>query len=346
MVSDIQNCEADLVLTYRTPIGLEAVWSVSLSGEMGTRLGGMSPFPSRALDEVQGLGYNGVFVREVRASRVDNDDLTDLLVIRSSSGGEHALDVFRNNGKAVQAALDTARAAYQTALRSGSRDAVHRTGRRLAEMERKSGSDSGSGLNSKFERQARVRSGLSLGLSLLLTAFALGILVFIYWFVGRFVRTRRARRADAIVRPVPELLAIGSDTIALDHVFVSKGNTAGAIARIDELRRRHRLTRDPDLSRIRTSLEPYYSHYIYRLINRPKTLDFLSWVLETIRALPVEQGLNVTTLTREQLVQRLRAGGLPGQVAGEGPELGCAGRSRALACLLTTACWSDGSSTP
>jgi hypothetical protein len=117
---------------------------------------------------------------------------------------------------------------------------------------------------------------------------------------------RRARTADRLVRPVPELLALCSDTIALDHVFVSKGNTGGALTRIDELRRQHGLTRDPDLARVRTSLEPFYSHYIYRLINRPKTLDFLSWAMETLRALQLEQGLNVTTLTREQLVQRLR----------------------------------------
>jgi len=108
------------------------------------------------------------------------------------------------------------------------------------------------------------------------------------------------------------LLSLGSDTIALDHIFVSKGNTGGALSRIDELRRQHGLTRDPDLMRIRTSLEPYYSHYIYRLINKPKTIDFLTWVLETIRALPLEHGLNVVTMTREQLVQRLREGSFAG----------------------------------
>jgi hypothetical protein len=307
VVTDIQNCRGDLVLTCRTPLGLQTVWSVSPPRDTEKLPGATSASPDRAFGNVQGLGYNGVLVREVRASRVDNDDRTDLLVIRSSPSGEHALDVFRNNDAALQIALDSARRDYQTALASGSRDAVRRAGRRLESMEKMVGS----GARLEPQRRARFRSGLGLGL--LRTALVLVILAFGYWFIGGVLRVRRARQTDAIVRPAPELFAIDSDTIALDHVFVSKGNTAGAIVRIDELRRRHGLMRDPDLMRIRTALEPYYSHYIYRLINRPKTIDFLSWVLETIRAMPVEKGLNVATLTREQLTQRLYAGDFQGR---------------------------------
>jgi hypothetical protein len=297
-IVDINNCEDYLALTLDLPIGLQAVAVSS---------------PGLAAIDIQGLGYNGVEVHELVADRVDNDDRTDLLVIRSSPGGEHALDVFRNNRTAVLAALDTARLDYQAALRSGSRDAVRRSERRLAAMDQKAGYLSEPDLNPRLERRVRLRSGFGLVFNLLLTALTLAVAVFVFWFVRGLVRSRRARRIDAIVRPVPELLAVGSDTIALDHIFVSKGNTAGAIARIDELRHRHRLTQDPDLMRIRTGLEPYYSHYIYRLINRPKTIDFLSWVLEIIRALPVEQGLNVVTLTREQLAQRLRTGDFHGK---------------------------------
>jgi hypothetical protein len=287
-VVDVNNCEEYLVLTLDLPIGLQAVAVSS---------------PDLAAIDIQGFGYNGVEVHELVADRVDNDDRTDLLIARGSPSGEQALDVFRNNRRALGAALDSARAACENAVREGNRDGIRRTERRLAQMELKVGqrSDLAPQIESVSRSRRDRRTNLSIGLALGLAIAAL--LIGLSW---RRLRVGRARRADRLVRPLADLLALCSDTIALDHIFVSKGNTAGAISRIEELRRRHRLPQDPDLARIRSGLEPYYSHYIYRLINRPKTVDFLAWMLETIRALPLEQGLNVVTLTREQLVQQLR----------------------------------------
>lgn len=287
-VIDVNNCEEYLVLTLGLPIGLQAVAVSS---------------PDLAAIDIQGLGYNGVEIHELVADRVDNDDRTDLLIARGSPSGEQALDVFHNNRRAVGVALDSARAACENAVRGGSRNVIRRTERRLAQMELKAGqrSDLAPQIASVSRTRRDRRTGLSIGLTL-----GLAIATLLIWLGWRRLRVGRARRADRLVRPLAELLTLCGDTIALDHIFVSKGNTAGAISRIDELRQRHRLPQDPDLARIRTGLEPYYSHYIYRLINRPKTVDFLAWMLETIRALPLEQGLNVATLTREQLKQRLR----------------------------------------
>jgi hypothetical protein len=291
-ITDINNCDDCLIALVNLPIGLQSVDVIP---------------PDLNASAPQGLGYNGVHVRGLAAGQVGDDDRTDLVVARTSPSGEYALDVFRNNGLARAAALDSACADYKAALRTGRRDAAQRAERRFVLMSMKAGHPTGllPDVDRLRNQAAHVRrlQGIRILVSALL---AIALVAFGLWLVLTLRARRRARTADRLVRPLPELLALCGDTIALDHVFVSKGNTGGALTRIDELRRQHGLTRDPDLSRIRTSLEPYYSHYIYRLINRPKTLDFLSWVMETSRALPLEHGLNVTTLTREQLVRRLR----------------------------------------
>jgi len=297
-IAGISSCDDCPVALVNLPIGLQSVDVIP---------------PALEVSPPQGLGYNGVLVRDLVADCVGPDDRTDLVVLRTSPSGEHAVDVFRNNGLARTAALDSARADYRAALRTGGRDAVKRAERRFVLMSMKAGNRTGLQPDvDRLQGQAARTRHLTVVRILALALLALALAVCGLWLVLTLSARHRARRADSLIRPLSELLSLCSDTIALDHVFVSKGNTSGALTRIDELRRQHGLTRDPDLSRIRTHLEPYYSHYIYRLINRPKTLDFLTWVLETMRALSVQYGVNVATLTREQLLQRLREGSFTG----------------------------------
>jgi hypothetical protein len=132
-------------------------------------------------------------------------------------------------------------------------------------------------------------------------------LAVVIWFLTQNRTVRSRLRSYSLARPVPQLLTICNETVTLDHIFVAKGQLAGAVSRIKEMRVRCGLSRDPDLRQVRDRIEPYYSQFIQRLVNQPGTANVFSEFAAMTRALAIQHAnYNLATMTREQFQSRVR----------------------------------------
>jgi len=155
--------------------------------------------------------------------------------------------------------------------------------------------------------------GPSSTIALLLTAaLMLGGIAALILVLVRRQTLHSASQTKGLQGSAHHLMLIANEILALDHVYVAKGLTVGAVARIKESRSRLGLDADPDLSQITDRLEPYYSHFIWRLISEPKKVNLYRWLVEAIRLLERLNEVNLVIWTKEEFEQQMRNPNLTG----------------------------------
>jgi hypothetical protein len=291
-------CGHNLLLAFRTPNGLDALALFT---------------PDLQPVDVQGFGYQGIRIRGLAVGRVNSDADDDLLVARVSPSGRPALDYFRNDIAEVEAELSAVDNEFMTATALGERARALRAARRSLLVARRLGRESrvSSEMIAHLERNSRGRTASRLAVLLALIGSLGGAAVALR------IATHRRRPVNRIDRdfdrPGPELQAICSEVIAIDHIFVAKGHHDGALRRLLALRSRYGLGGDPDLADLGSRIEPNYSRFIARLLQHPGAFRISHWLPDQLASLGERYGgVAAATMPREQFERRVRAGGFQG----------------------------------
>lgn len=259
-------------------------------------------YPPSLGSEPQSPGYSGVRIHRLFALRLDRDTFPDLLVIRTSADAGMRVDAFRNGLGELEAQLQQALAELNAVTRRGGDEfalarAVRRVGLLRQEMDPGSTQTAFEEEQRRRARQARRQratavAGLALAGAALLLIGGIGL--------ARSLRRERdlphAQQAENA--PLPVRAALSADLVALDHNFVSKGNDAGAIERLIEVRERHGLARDRDLARVVDAYEPHYSGVIERLIEDAPTMPLVATIERAARAALQARPLEIVEMSR------------------------------------------------
>jgi hypothetical protein len=265
-------------------------------------------------------GYSGARLLRVLPLRIDGDTFPDLVVLRTAADARWRVDVFSNRLGLLTRELEQARQALQHAALGRNENEVRRAVRRMRALSLATGSDpvapgQETRALDRFRLAARRRNTITYAGALVAFCLAAG-LVALAVFIAR--RRRAGPSGQQIEdQPLPARVALAADLIAVDHNFISKGNTPAAIERLIETRNRHGLARDRDLARLTLTsaipgpiLRDVYTSAIARLIDSTPTLPMLDFVKTTARSAPRGRDAETLEFSREEYRQRERAPGV------------------------------------
>jgi hypothetical protein len=251
------------------------------------------------------LNYSGTRLLRVFPLRIDEDTFPDLVVVRTSADARWRVDVFSNQLGPFSRELEQARQALQHAVLGRDENEVLRALRRVAALAAEIGPNQAvSGPETRmldqYRRAARRRSYISYAGMLLVLCLLSGLVVLVL-----FLTRRRARRSCQQIedKPLPIRITLAAELVAVDHNFMSKGNTPAAIERLVDIRNRLGLMRDRDLRCLApdddgTALRDVYTTAISRLIDDTSTLPVLDFIETTARSAP--RGRHTETLVLSQ----------------------------------------------
>jgi hypothetical protein len=248
--------------------------------------------------------------------RLDDDTFPDLLVLRTAADAPWRIDAFTNRLGLLARELDQARQALQRAALGRDGNEVIRAIRRVDAL----ASEIGPGPAAtnpvtrpldQYRLAVRRRNYITYAGVLLAFCLAAGLLV-----LAVYITRRRAGPSSQQIenKPLPIRVALAAELVAVDHNFLSKGNTPAAIERLIETRNRLGLVHDRDLARL--TLEPagpgpslcdIYTRAISRLIDSTPTITMLDLIEKTARSAPRGRDLETIELSQEEY--RLRGPG-------------------------------------
>jgi len=231
-------------------------------------------------------GYSGARLLRVIPLRIDEDTFPDLVVLRTASDVPWRVDVFSNRLGQLRGELRQARQSLLRATLGQNDLAVRRAARRVQALESETGTGQEGNVLDRFRVLVRRRNALTYvgALVVVLLSAGLGALAVV-------VLRRRAAPGQQIEKqPVATRVALAADLVAVDHNFMSKGNTRAASQRLIEIRRRHGLEQDRDLGRLgrpgSKDLRGAYASVVNRLIDATPTLPLLSFIRTTAQSAP------------------------------------------------------------
>jgi hypothetical protein len=259
-------------------------------------------------------GYSGVRLLRVLPLRIDGDTFPDLVVLRTAGDARWRIDVFSNRLGLLARELMQARQTLQRAALGRNESEVLRALRRVRALSRETGPDPAApGQETRtidrFRQAVRRRSTITYALALIGFGLAVGLAV-LAWLAVR--RRRRGPAGQQIEnKPLPVRVALAADLIAVDHNFISKGNTPAAGERLVETRNRHGLARDRDLGRLGPAplLRGVYTGAITRLIDATATLPVFDFIETTARSAPRGRDMETIELSQEEYRRRERGPG-------------------------------------
>jgi hypothetical protein len=256
-------------------------------------------------------GYSGVRFLRVTPLRIDEDTLRDLVVLRTAGDARWRLDVFTNRTGRLADDLEQARQSLQRAALGRDEKDVRRNIRRVRMLARETGADHA---EPSQERGALDQFRVSARRHRTLTYFRVLAAVVLAAGLGVLAGFAVLRLGPAVQRiedqPLATRVALAADLIAIDHNFISKGNTAGAHKRLIEIRARHGLERDQDLEGLEPmnsqELRGAYCSAIHRLVDATPTLPLFDFVQATARSAPRgwETEVDETSLDRYLRLER------------------------------------------
>jgi hypothetical protein len=261
-------------------------------------------------------GYSGARLIRVLPLRIDGDTFPDLVVVRTAADARWRIDVFSNRLGLLTRELEQARQILQHAALGRNENEVFRAIRRVDALVSEIGpgaTSSEAQLLHRYRLAVRRRTIITYvgALGVFCLAVGLGVLAVI-------VTRGRARPAGQQIedKPLPIRITLAAELVAVDHNFISKGNTPAAIERLIEIRNRHGLMRDRDLGRLArapddrgTSLRDIYTSAISRLIDATPTLPVLDFIETTARSAPRGRHMETLELSQEEYRGRARSPG-------------------------------------
>ena len=265
-------------------------------------------------------GHSGTRLLRVLPLRIDRDTFPDLVVVRTAADARWRVDVFSNRLGIISVELEEARQALQRAALGRDGNDVARGIRRVAELTAEIGPNpTASGPEARmldqYRRAARRRSYIALAGALLVLCLVSGLVVLVVFLTRRRRPGTPGRQIED--KPLPTRYALAAELVAVDHNFMSKGNTPAAIERLIEIRGRHGLVRDRDLGRLAhapevrgTALRDIYTSTISRLIDATPTLPVLDFIETTARSAPRGRDLETLELSQEEYRRRVRGPGI------------------------------------
>jgi len=256
-------------------------------------------------------GYSGARLLRVIPLRINEDTLRDLVVLRTAADARWRLDVFSNRMDQLADELEQARRSLQRAALGRDEKEVRRSIRRVRVLAGETGADQAvpsqerSALEQFRLSSRRHRAVIYFRvLAAIILAAGLGVL-------AGFAVLRLGPAGQRIEdQPLATRVALAADLIAIDHNFISKGNTAAVHKRLIEIRARHGLERDQDLGGLERmngqELRGAYCRAVNRLVDATPTLPLLDFVQATARSAPCgwETEVNETSLDRYLRLER------------------------------------------
>jgi hypothetical protein len=236
-------------------------------------------------------GYSGARFFRVIPLRIDEDTLRDLVVLRTAGDARWRLDVFSNRMDRLTDELEQARQSLQHAALGRDEKNVRRNIRRVWMLSSQAGVDH---VGTGQERSALDQFRLSVRRHRASTYFRVLAAIILAAGLGVLAGFAVLRLGPPVQRiedqPLATRVALAADLIAIDHNFISKGNTAAAFKRLVEVRTRHGLERDQDLERLErmnsSELRGVYSSVIHRLVDATPTLPLFGFIQNTARSVP------------------------------------------------------------
>jgi len=267
--------------------------------------------PSLASDVGNQPGYTGVRLLRVQPLRFDGDTFPDLVVLRTAADAHWRVDAFTSHLGSLTRELEQARQALQRAALGRDRNEVTRAFRRVEALTAQIGPGA---TVTETDRLSRYLHAIRRRIS---TAHSAALLVFCLAAALAVLLWRQARRgvgpaAQQIEnKPLPTRVALAGELVAVEHNFMSKGNTPAAIERLIETRDRLGLGRDRDFARLSTPpAEPgpfvrdIYVSAISRLIDSTPTLPLLDLIEKTARSAPRGRDVETLELSLEEYRRR------------------------------------------
>ena len=256
-------------------------------------------------------GYNGVRLLRVLPLRLDDDTFPDLVVLRTAADARWRIDAFSNRLGFLARELDQARQALQRAALGRDGNEVIRASRRVDALAAEIGPGTAvpdTHLLQRYRLAARRRNYLLYAGALIALCLIAGLVVLAV-FVAR--RRRAGPSGQQIEnKPLPTCVALAAEFVAVDHNFISKGNTPAAVERLIETRNRHGLARDRDLARLsrlatrNSQLTEIYTDTITRLIDATPTLALLDFIETTARSAALGRDVEILELNQEETRRR------------------------------------------
>ncbi len=243
-------------------------------------------------------GYSGCRILKYWPLKLNHDTFPDLAVLRTSVDAGMRLDLFLNGMGALEAELAAALAELKAA--AGRRNDVYAAARAARRAQLLRAELDPAGVMTELELRARQRARRRETLTFLAGAVlaVLGAALIVLGAVGwtRLRQRRQRRLVEQAPLPVRAGLAVG--LVGMDHNFVSKGNTAGAFERLQELRSRYGLEHDAGLQQLTVAYQPHYVALIDRLINHTPTLRLVEAIERAARSAVGPRPLTVGETSR------------------------------------------------
>ncbi|MCX6841163.1 MAG: hypothetical protein NTX53_02600 [candidate division WOR-3 bacterium] len=265
-------------------------------------------------------GHSGARLLRVLPLRINRDTFPDLVIVRTAADARWRIDVFRNRLGVISGEIEEARRALQRAALGRDGNDVARGIRRVAalaaEIEpNRAASGPEARMLDQYRRAARRRSYIAYAGMLLVLCLLSGLVVLVVFLSRRRRLGTPGRQIED--KPLPTRFALAAELVAVDHNFLSKGNTPAAIERLIEIRGRHGLVRDRDLGCLAhapevrdTSLRDIYTSTVSRLIDATPTLPVLDFIETTARGAPRGQHIETLDLSQEEYRGRVRGPGI------------------------------------
>jgi hypothetical protein len=274
--------------------------------------------PGLASADDNSLNYSGARLLRVFPLRIDGDTFPDLVVVRTAADARWRIDVFSNQLGLLTVELEQARQTLQHAALGRDENEVLRAIRRVRALNRETGPDPAApGQESRtldrFRLMVRRRNIVTYVGALVAFCLAAGLGV-----LAVIVTRGRARPSGRQIedKPLPIRIALAAELVAVDHNFISKGNTPAALERLIETRNRHGLICDRDLGCLARvpddrgmSLRGIYTSAISRLIDATPTLPVLDFIETTARSAPRGRHMEALELSQEEYRGRARGPG-------------------------------------
>lgn len=243
-------------------------------------------------------GYSGCRILKYWPLNLNRDTFPDLAVLRTSVDAGMRLDLFLNGMGALEAELAAVLAELKAA--AGRRNDVYAAARAARRAQLLRAELDPAGVMTELELRARQRARRRETLTFIAggTLTVLGAALMVLGAVGwtRLRRRRQRRLVEQAPLRVRAGLAVG--LVGMDHNFVSKGNTAGAFERLQELRSRYGLEHDAGLQQLTVDYQPHYVALIDRLINHTPTLRLVEAIERAARSAVGPRPLTVGEISR------------------------------------------------